>query len=113
MTSLGNERVSNELVSNELVSKRTFFVWDKCTRGKSTQSVNWGKVYLCRKKVPPPLLNLSAINRKLIVLLFGFFIQTGTRDNLSEVDFSFNRQWVQKIQNEHYDINLTSVTAVR
>lgn len=80
-------------------------------------------MYLCRKKknkpncklkkVPPPLLNLSAINRKLIVLLFGFFIQTGTRDNLSEVDFSFNRQWVQKIQNEQYDINLTSVTAVR
>lgn len=107
MTSLGNELVSTELVStelvsNELVSKRTFFVWDKCTRGKSTQSVNWG-----------PLLNLSAINRKLIVLLFGFFIQTGTRDNLSEVDFSFNRQWVQKIQNEQYDINLTSVTAVR
>lgn len=65
------------------------------------------------KKVPPPLLNLSAINRKLIVLLFGFFIQTGTRDNLSEVDFSFNRQWVQKIQNEQLDINLTSVTAVR
>lgn len=40
MTSLGNELVSNELVSYELVSKRTFFVWDKCTRGKSTQSVN-------------------------------------------------------------------------